>query len=85
MPDFDFKLLRDLSTEMQRLAAIPRTHKDHAAAQVALEDLRADYTKLRDDYQTQYQTAPADANRGLAAPEATEVAGQTFRLWFVPT
>ena len=80
MPDFDYGLLRDLSTEMQRLAALPKDHAKYGAAQVALEDLRVEYKALRDQYQAQYATAPANPNRELAGPEATQQAGVSSDL-----
>ena len=80
MPDFNFAELRRLSTTMQKLAALPREHKNYAAAQVALEELRADYNAMRDDYQTKYATDPANPQRALATPEAEEMSGANADL-----
>ena len=66
MPDFDFKKLRLLANEMQRLAAFPTTSKNYAVAQVALEKLKGHYAALKDEYQAQYGTDPANPQRGLA-------------------
>lgn len=73
MPDFDFVTLRGISEEMRRLAAVPQSHKDYAAVQVALEELRTDYNAMRDEYQRQYRTDPTNPNRALTVPEQNEL------------